>query len=50
MAVDIWKGAGYIMIILIAGILSISIEYYEAASIDGANAWQRFKAITTLPF
>jgi raffinose/stachyose/melibiose transport system permease protein len=46
MAVDIWKATGYIMTILIAGILSISIEYYEAASIDGANAWQRFRAIT----
>lgn len=46
MAVDIWKGTGYIMTILIAGILSISTEYYEAASIDGANGWQRFRYIT----
>lgn len=46
MAVDIWKGTGYIMTILIAGILSISTEYYEAASIDGANGLQRFRYIT----
>jgi raffinose/stachyose/melibiose transport system permease protein len=44
--VDTWKGAGYIMVILIAGILAIPREYYEAASIDGANAWQAFRHIT----
>ncbi len=46
MAVDIWKGLGYIMTILIAGILSISPTYYEAASIDGANGVQAFFKIT----
>ena len=46
MAVDIWKGMGYIMTILIAGIMSISPVYYEAAAIDGANAWQGFRHIT----
>lgn len=46
MAVDIWKGTGYIMTILIAGILSISSSYYEAASIDGANSIQRLRYIT----
>lgn len=46
MAVDIWRGTGYIMTILIAGILSISTEYYEAASIDGASGWQKFRYIT----
>lgn len=46
MAVDIWRGVGYIMTILIAGILSISTDYQEAAAIDGANAWQRFWHIT----
>ncbi|MDQ1913627.1 sugar ABC transporter permease [Paenibacillus sp. GD4] len=45
-AVDTWKGVGYIMIILLAGIQSISRSYYEAAEIDGANAWQRLKSIT----
>ncbi|MDO4513635.1 MAG: sugar ABC transporter permease [Lachnospiraceae bacterium] len=46
MAVDIWRGVGYIMTILIAGIMSISTEYYEAAAIDGASAWQKFRYIT----
>jgi raffinose/stachyose/melibiose transport system permease protein len=46
MAVDIWRGTGYIMTILIAGILSISPTYYEAASIDGANGFQSFRYIT----
>ena len=46
MAVDIWKGMGYIMTILIAGIMSIPQTYYEAASIDGGSAWQCFRHIT----
>ncbi len=46
MAVDIWRGTGYIMTLLIAGILAIPGIYYEAAAIDGANAWQRFRYIT----
>lgn len=46
MAVDIWKGMGYIMTIFIAGIMSISPTYYEAAELDGANAWHKFKSIT----
>ncbi len=45
MAVDIWKGMGYIMTIFIAGIMSIPSVYFEAADIDGANAWQRFRYI-----
>lgn len=46
MTVDTWKGMGYIMVVVIAGLLSISPEYYEAASIDGANFFQKFKNIT----
>ena len=46
MAVDTWKGMGYIMVVIIAGIMSIAPEYYEAASIDGATFWQKFKSIT----
>jgi len=46
MAVDTWKGMGYIMTIFIAGIMSISPTYYEASDIDGAGAWQKFKSIT----
>jgi len=46
MAVDIWKGMGYIMTIFIAGLMSISPTYYEAADIDGAGGWQKFRWIT----
>ncbi|MDI9217147.1 carbohydrate ABC transporter permease [Clostridium tertium] len=46
MAVDTWKGMGYIMVVMIAGLMSIAPEYYEAASIDGATSWQRLKNIT----
>lgn len=45
-AVDIWKGVGYIMIILLAGLQSIPRTYYEAASIDGANGWKKFIHVT----
>lgn len=46
MAVDTWKGMGYIMVVVIAGLLSISPEYYEAASIDGATLFQKLRCIT----
>lgn len=45
-AVDIWRGTGYIMTILLAGLQSIDKSYYEAASIDGANWWVQLKSIT----
>jgi raffinose/stachyose/melibiose transport system permease protein len=45
-AVDVWRGVGYIMVILIAGLLAIPRDYYEAASIDGASAWGKFRHIT----
>jgi len=45
-AVDTWRGVGYIMVILIAGLQSIPRDYYEAAAIDGANAWQAFTRVT----
>lgn len=44
--VDTWKGVGYIMVILLAGLQTIPREYYEAAEVDGANAWARFRYIT----
>ena len=46
MGVDTWKGAGYIMVILLAGLQTIPTEYYEAAQIDGANAFARLKHLT----
>ena len=44
--VTTWSLAGYYMVMLIAGIKSISETYYEAAEIDGANFWQQFFFIT----
>ncbi|MDD3220018.1 MAG: sugar ABC transporter permease [Lachnospiraceae bacterium] len=43
---DIWKGVGVATVIYIAGIQSIDKTYYEAASIDGANGWQRLVNVT----
>jgi multiple sugar transport system permease protein len=43
---SIWWGAGGNMILYLAGINNIPVDYDEAATIDGANAWQRFWAIT----
>lgn len=42
----VWKNSGYAMILFLAGLQSIPRVFYEAASIDGANAWQRFWRIT----
>lgn len=42
----IWKGAGYYMIIYLASLQGVPTELIEAAEIDGASAWQRFKSIT----
>ena len=45
-AVDTWKGVGFIMLLLLAGLESIPREYYEAARIDGANALAELRHIT----
>ena len=42
----IWWTAGYNMVIFLAGLQDISAELYEAAELDGANAWQRFRNVT----
>ncbi|MCL2485624.1 MAG: sugar ABC transporter permease [Endomicrobia bacterium] len=44
--VHMWKGFGYGFIILLAGLQTIPVELYEAAEVDGADAWQQFKNIT----
>ena len=46
MVIDTWKGVGYIMVILLAGLQTIPREYYEAAEVDGAGTWARFWHIT----
>jgi len=42
----VWKNFGYNMVILLAGLQAIPGELYEAARIDGANGWQRFRHVT----
>ncbi|WP_342440318.1 sugar ABC transporter permease [Paenibacillus sp. FSL L8-0436] len=44
--VNTFQFVGTAMIIYLAGLQSISPDYYEAASLDGASAWQRFKNVT----
>ncbi|MCI9503391.1 MAG: sugar ABC transporter permease [Hungatella sp.] len=41
----VWKGAGYYMIIYLASLQSVSTDITEAAAIDGASPWQRFRHI-----
>ena len=45
-AVTVWKGLGYYMVIYLAGLQSIPDHLYEAATMDGANKWQQTLHIT----
>ncbi len=42
----VWKNFGYNMVILLAGLQTIPNDLYEAARIDGANGWDRFRHVT----
>ncbi|MHA7964120.1 carbohydrate ABC transporter permease [Paenibacillus sp. CAU 1782] len=42
----VWKNMGYYMVIYLAGLQGINPELYEAAELDGANAWGRFRNVT----
>ena len=44
--VSIWKGYPLVMVQILVGIQTISTDMYEAAEIDGANLWQRFRYVT----
>ncbi len=44
--IGIWRGLGYNLVLFLAGLVNIPVEFYEAAKIDGANAWQMFWKIT----
>lgn len=44
--ISAWSGAGYQMMIFLAGLKNIDEHLYEAADIDGANNWQKFLHIT----
>jgi multiple sugar transport system permease protein len=46
MLVNIWRGMPFFGVSFLAGMQSISQEYYEAATIDGASAWHKFWQIT----
>nr|WP_260407804.1 sugar ABC transporter permease [Planomonospora venezuelensis] len=43
---NIWLGVPFNLVILYAGLQNIPADLYEAAGLDGANAWQRFRRIT----
>src|SRR5689334_11196781 len=45
-AANIWRGIPFVAISLLAGLQTISPSLYEAAMLDGASAWQRFRYIT----
>jgi multiple sugar transport system permease protein len=45
----IWKGIGWTMVVFLAGLQAVPQELYEAAEMDGAGAWARFRYVT-LPF
>ena len=46
MTADIWKTSSFAALIILAGLQGIPGELYEAAAIDGATAWQKFRHIT----
>jgi multiple sugar transport system permease protein len=43
---EVWKTTPFIALLLLAGLTTIDNGLYEAAKVDGANAWQRFRRIT----
>ena len=45
-AMAAWRNLGFLMVIFLAGLQTISQDLYEAAEVDGAGRWQRFRAIT----
>jgi multiple sugar transport system permease protein len=45
-AVNTWRGMPFFAVTILAGLVAIPRDYYEAAETDGANPWQRFRHIT----
>lgn len=45
-AVDVWRGVPFVMLLMLAGLQTIPREQYEAAAMDGADTWQRFRYVT----
>jgi len=46
MVADVWKTTPFAALIILAGLQAVPDELYEAASVDGAGAWQKFRRIT----
>lgn len=46
MAMEIWRNSGLFLLIVLAGLQNIPDVYYEAAIVDGATPWQRFRHVT----
>jgi raffinose/stachyose/melibiose transport system permease protein len=46
LVVLVWGSTGFAMVIFMAGLASVPVEVEEAAAIDGANLWQRFRNVT----
>ena len=44
--IDVWKGLGFHVVIITAGLLGIPEEMYDASKVDGASAWHRFRFVT----
>jgi sn-glycerol 3-phosphate transport system permease protein len=45
-AITVWKNTGYYMLFFLAGLAGVSPELLDAATIDGAGMWQRFRNVT----
>ncbi len=45
-AVNIWQSFGYYMVLFLSGLQTINPDLYEAATIDGTNAWQKLRHVT----
>ncbi|MGI9254952.1 MAG: carbohydrate ABC transporter permease [Thermomicrobiales bacterium] len=46
MLADVWKSVPFITLLLLAGLQNVPGHLYRAATVDGANAWQRFRFVT----
>ncbi|WP_309308578.1 carbohydrate ABC transporter permease, partial [Bacillus cereus] len=42
----VWKGLGYYMVVYLAALANASKDVYEAATLDGAGWWHRFRSVT----
>jgi len=45
-AINVWKSAGYVMLLFLAGLQNVPLELYDAAMIDGANVFQKIRNVT----